>query len=429
MARKFMLTDVQVKALGPGEKLRRVPDGSGLFLAVDPRGNKWWEFRYAHLGRQTSIGLGSYFEVPLAEARKKAALAREQLKEGKSPAAERKAVVAAEKTAGTTFAEVAASYVEHRKSLVLKGKLKGDDTEDRLRCHVMKQLGPLPIAEISPKRVLDVLIGVHSKGKAATVEKLRSILRGLFRHAILRMGLAIHNPMNELKNIDELKTAPQKPFRYAETPEALGRVLLALEGIKNGTITERATWLAPHVFLRPSEIAGATWAEINFKEKLWRIDGGRMKMGGKHIVPLSKQVLEHLKELRALTGDGVFLFPSVRTKGEHSGRIRPESLRKTLIDLGFGPESLGGTTAHGFRHCASTFLRELGHDPRYVELQLNHVERKKVVRTYNHAEFLEKRAEMMQDWSHYLDQLILKAKAEADSSTLGEVGPLTHGAA
>jgi integrase len=105
---------------------------------------------------------------------------------------------------------------------------------------------------------------------------------------------------------------PQNPFRYAETPKALGRVLLALEGIKNGTITERATWLAPRIFLRPSEIVGATWTEINFKEKLWRIDGGRMKMGGKHIVPLSNQVLEHLKALRALTGDGVFLFPSVR---------------------------------------------------------------------------------------------------------------------
>ena len=419
MPRRFLLTDFQVKSLKPGLKPRRYSDGQGLFLLVTPSGCKRFEYRFRFHGRETSIGLGSYPQTSLSEARAEHKVAAELLRQGTNPAAERKAVIAVEKTAGTTFAEVAASYVEHRKSLVLKGKLKGDDTEDRLRCHVMKQLGPLPIAEISPKRVLDVLIGVHSKGKAATVEKLRSILRGLFRHAILRMGLAIHNPMNELKNIDELKTVPQKPFRYAETPEALGRVLLALEGIKNGTITERATWLAPHVFLRPSEIAGATWAEINFKEKLWRIDGGRMKMGGKHIVPLSKQVLEHLEELRALTGDGVFLFPSVRTKGEHSGRIRPESLRKTLIDLGFGPESLDGTTTHGFRHCAATFLRELGHDPRYVELQLNHVERKKVVRTYNHAEFLEKRAEMMQDWSNYLDRLILKAKAEADSSTLG----------
>jgi predicted CopG family antitoxin len=216
-----------VKSLKPGLKPKRYKDGQGLFLLITETGRKRFEYRFRFYGRESSLGLGSYPETSLAEARQQHQAALEQLRQGINPVAKRKAVVVAEKTAGTSFAEVAKSYVEHRKSLVLAGKLRGDDTEDRLRRHLMKRFGPLPIAEIRHKQVLDFLMEIYSQGKAATVEKLRSILRGVFRHAILRMGLTITNPMLELKNIDELKGAPQKPFRYAETPEALGRILLA----------------------------------------------------------------------------------------------------------------------------------------------------------------------------------------------------------
>jgi integrase len=420
MARKFLLTDIAVKAAKPRDKVYRLKDGSGLFLVVSPAGGKWWEFRYYYQGKDQTLSIGRYqdelgrTQISLSDARQVHRAAQEQLEDGVNPAAAKKAAALEIKTAGLTFAEAAESYLEHREALAKAGKLKGkDDNGSKLRLHVLKHLGAMPVAEISPKQILDVLLRIHADGREATVEKLRSIIRGVYQHAILRLGLDITNPTLELRYIPELKKSRPKPFRYAETPEALGRVLQALEPGRDGTVTQRAAWMLPRVFVRPSELAGALWGEVDLKSALWRIGGVRMKAGGAHTVPLSKQVLQQFEELKELTGDGVFVFPSVRTKGKWSGRITPESLRKVLTDLGFGKESLDGTTAHGFRHCASTFLRELGYDPRFVELQLAHSEQSSVAARYNHAEFLTERREMMQAWSEYLDKL----RAEADGDT------------
>ena len=419
MARKNLLSDIAIKALKPGQKLRRVMDGGGLFVEVSPAGGKWFVFRYSYQGRQTALGLGGYPETSLADAREKHKAAQEQIAAGINPAALRKAAAIEKKTVGTTFSQVAESYLEHRQALAMAGKLRGkDDNGSKLRLHILSHFGPMPIADITPKQVLDILLRVHADGREATVEKLRSILRGVFQHAILRMGLAITNPTNELRHIGELKKSRAKPFRYAQTPEQLGRILFALEPGREGTITQRAAWLLPRVFVRPAELAGALWSEVYFKEALWRIEGTRMKAGGKHNVPLSKQARQHLEALKELTGDSPFLFPSIRAKGKWSGRITPESLRKALIDLGFGPESLDGTTAHGFRHCASTFLRELGHDPRFIELQLAHGERSKVAAHYNHADYIPERREMMQAWSDYLEKLRAEAAAEVEGELL-----------
>jgi len=422
MAKENLLTDIKLKALKskPGEKLRRHKDGGGLFFVVHPSGRTWFEYRYNINGKKSSFGLGGYPDVSIKEARDKHKAAKAQVVEGVDPAATKKAAIAAKKTEGTSFREVADSWLEHRKKLIKEGKLTGKDVwTGRLRNHLMPALGSKPIAEITSREILNVLLRVKDRGNEATVSKLRNILNGIYQHAKVRMGLTIGEPMNDLRRISELKrTSPAKHFRYADTPEKLGVVLAALESVKDGTLAQRAVWLAPRVFLRPDEIAGAMWSEINLEKRIWRVDKQRMKMKNDHIVPLSTQVIRHLAELKELTGDCEFVFPSIRTKGFFGGRLNPESLRKVLTDLGFGKQALsGGTTTHGFRHCAATFLRERGFNGEWIEIQMAHSKRNTVEATYNHASYLPQRYQMMQAWSEYLDQL---ARAVADGDSLNE---------
>jgi integrase len=149
-------------------------------------------------------------------------------------------------------------------------------------------------------------------------------------------------------------------------------------------------------------LAGARWAEIDFDSSFWRIPAERMKMKGAHLVPLARQVKERLLALRELTGDGPCLFPGLKMS---QAPMRPEALRLALVRLGYGPGAMVSHTTHGFKAVAGTFLRERGFNPAWIEIQLAHGERSKIVAAYNHADYIPQRQEMMQAWADYLDEL------------------------
>ena len=157
--------------------------------------------------------------------------------------------------------------------------------------------------------------------------------------------------------------------------------------------------LAPHLFLRPGEITGLLWKEIEFESKLIRINGDRMKMNKDHLIPMSTQVYETLSELREVKTGSVYVFPSPRNINKC---ITTNALLVSLRVLGIDKEQF---TTHGFRHMASTRLNEMGFNSDVIERQLSHTESNKVKAAYNHAEHLNKRISMMQKWSDYLDKL------------------------
>jgi integrase len=223
-------------------------------------------------------------------------------------------------------------------------------------------------------------------------------------------GWAMMNPAAVLERATELeKSGGPKHRRAVKTPAELGRLLLDIETIK-GTLAGKALDLAPYVFLRPSELAGGLWSEVDFADSIWRIPAERMKAKGEHLVPLARQVKERLEALKELTGWGPRLFPA--QAGGHAP-MNPESLRRALDRLGYGKTALnGGQTTHGFRSNASTFLRELGFAGDWIEIQLAHAERNKIVAAYNHALYVPQRREMMQNWADYLDELREAARAE-----------------
>ena len=181
-----------------------------------------------------------------------------------------------------------------------------------------------------------------------------------------------------------------------EKNERIGGLLRMLDSYKWSPDIGAALRLAPHIFLRPSELSGLKWSEVDFNENMIRISPDRMKMKRTHLVPMSKQVTQILQSIKT---DREFVFASPRTLTKH---INPESLRAGLRRLGINRDEL---TTHGFRHMASTRLNELGFNSDIIERQLAHCEQNKVKAAYNHAEYITERKLMMQEWSDYLDQL------------------------
>jgi integrase len=183
-------------------------------------------------------------------------------------------------------------------------------------------------------------------------------------------------------------------------PEAVGRLLRAIDAYEGSFITKCALRLAPLVFVRPGELRQAEWAEIDLNEAEWNIPRSRMKMREPLLVPLSKQSLKILKEIKPLTGEGRYVFPGARSNK------RPMSENAVLAALRYMGFSKNEMSGHGFRAMARTILDEVLHiRPDYIEHQLGHAVRDPNGRAYNRTAHLDERRKMMQLWADYLDQL------------------------
>jgi len=183
----------------------------------------------------------------------------------------------------------------------------------------------------------------------------------------------------------------------------IGRLLRALDAFEGYFVTKQALRLAPLVFVRPGELRKAEWAEIDLDKAEWRIPAGKLKMKAPHIVPLSRQAVEVLRETQPLTGNGRYVFPSVRTLARP---MSENTINAALRRLGYDKQTM---TGHGFRSMASTLLNEQGWNRDYIERQLAHAERDQSRAAYNYAEHLPERRRMMQEWADYLDGLRLGA--------------------
>jgi integrase len=190
---------------------------------------------------------------------------------------------------------------------------------------------------------------------------------------------------------------PEKQHHASvKDPKSVGRLLRAIDGYEGSFITKSALRLAPLVFVRPGELRKGEWPEFDLDAAEWRIPSERMKMGQQHIVPLSRQAVAILRELRPLTGDGKYVFPGVRSR---TVPMSENTINAALRRLDYGPDEM---TGHGFRSMASTLLNEAGWNRDAIERQLAHTEKNKVRAAYNAAEYLPERRKMMQAWADYL---------------------------
>ncbi|MET0108150.1 MAG: integrase arm-type DNA-binding domain-containing protein [Candidatus Thiodiazotropha sp.] len=387
------LTDTAVRRAKPHDKARKLFDGGGLFLLINPNGSKYWRFKYRFHGVEKLLALGVYPDVTLKSARDKRDAARQQIADGVDPSEARKAEKAArasnnsfEAIAREWWGKRAPNWSESHSSRIML----------RLENDVFPWVGSKPIGDISPPELLTVLRRIEKRGAIETAHRIHQSCSQIFRYAISTQR-AERDPAADLKGA--IPPTRQKHHASITDPKQIGELLRAIDGYQGQFVTRCALQLAPLVFVRPGELRHAEWSEIDFDKAEWRIPAEKMKMSTVHIVPLSTQAIAILNEIKPLTGNGKYVFPGVRS---NKRPMSENTITGALRRLGYAS---GEMTGHGFRSMASTILNEQGWHKDAIERQLAHMERNSIRAAYNYAEYLPERIKMMQAWADYLDGL------------------------
>jgi integrase len=390
------LTDKAVRNTKPGDRPIKLFDGGGLFLIVASAGGKWWRFKYRFAGKEKLISLGTYPEVALKEARDRRDSARKQLASGIDPSAARKATKSSlSDRASNSFEVVAREWLTKFSPRWTPTHI--DNITRRLEKNIFPWIGSRPIAEVSAPELLAVLRRIENRGAIETAHRAQQNCSQVFRYAIAT-GRAERDPSPDLRGA--LAPVQEKHLAAITDPKAVGRLLRAIDAYEGSFVTKCALRLAPLVFVRPGELRHAEWAEVDFERAEWNIPLTRMKMREPHLVPLSIQSLEILKELKPLTGEGRYVFPGARS---NKRPMSENTVLAALRNMGFAKDEMSG---HGFRAMARTILDEVLHiRPDYIEHQLGHAVRDPNGRAYNRTAHLDERRKMMQLWADYLNQL------------------------
>jgi integrase len=405
------LTDTKCRNAKPAEYPCKFTDGKGLYLEVRPTGAKLWRYRYRIGGKENLFALGEYAAAPagettteaqqrmngrhftLEEARHERGRARALVKQGLHPSHVRSAQKIARLEANeNTFEFVAREWLAVKRTGWAPVRTK--QVERVLTRDVFPHIGKLPIDSIAPRQMLHVVKKIVDRG-APTMAQLAWNTSVKVFAAAKKTGRLNASPISDLQDVvPRPPVQHRKPLDRREIPN-LVKGIGAYQGERTTAI---AIGLLMLTFVRPQELRGAEWAEFDLDRAEWRIPGSRMKMRDTHVVPLSTHAVTLLLELHTLTGDHRYLFPNHRRPRSH---MSGTTLNRALELLGYG----GKFTPHGFRATASTMLNELGFRPDIIERQLAHKERNSTRASYNQAEYLDARREMMQAWADLLDGL------------------------
>ena len=387
-----MLTDTKIRNLKRKNKLYRIADSQGLTLEINPNGSKLWRHRYRFNNRATMMSLGPYPLVSLLEARQARDKNKQLLLKGINPKQIKDELKPRIKA---TFEEMFLKWINKNKNQWSIGYV--EDTIQRSNNYLMPKLGKLPIEDIKSSEIRNLLLKIQDTGKLDMLKKVKSILNGVFKYSV-GMDIVKINPVRDLPN-EIFEKKAEKHYATITDPKEIPWLLEKLEQHEGTYEVRAALVIAPHVFLRPSELTELEWNEIDFDERLIRINKERMKTKKPHLVPMSRQVFKALQNLRNVNNDSDYVFPTSRNTTKP---ITSDSLRLALRRAGIGKDKM---TPHGFRSLASTRLNELGYKADLIEIQLSHLPTNKVRAAYNHAEYLDERRLMMQEWSDYLDTL------------------------
>ncbi|MCY1526708.1 Prophage integrase IntS [compost metagenome] len=387
------LADTTLSTLEPEATVYREHDGNGLYFRVKPNGQKSWELRYKKPdGKWSWLGLGGYPEVSGALARKKAAELRAEAANGNNPLVTKHARKAAAIAAATnTFEKLAREWYEARRPGWEEGTARR--IIGALQLHVFPVFGARPFTEITPMEWMEFLREMERKGIVDQTGNVRRFCKEIYDLARVT-GRALYNPLEGLHKFLQSRAAENYAHVSHEELPALLRAISAYPHANDIRLGLRLLMLTA---VRPSELREAPWSEFDLKKALWNIPAARMKKRRDHVVPLSKQALEILRKLQELNGRYPLLFPG------RNDRTKPRSnmaFNMALRRMGYE----GRQTGHGFRHIASTLLRENGFPREHVEAQLAHVE-EGVSGVYNKAIYLEQRREMMQWYAEHLELL------------------------
>ena len=394
------LTDTHIRSLKPEAKPRKYFDGGGLFLYVPINGSKLWRMAYRYDGKSKLLSFGDYPAVSLKDARGRRDEAKGLLAKGIDPSAQKKAAKREQVTAERdSFENIALDW--HRTRLAGFSEKHQGTALYRLNTYILPIIGKKHIARLEAPEILALVKSIEDKGNHETARRVLQIIGQVFRFAIAMCKIK-HNIVADLHGA----LRPRKVTHRAAVleKEKVAQLLMAIDDYAGYFPLVCALKLAPMLFVRPTELRCATWQEFDLDAAEWRIPAERMKMRRTHIVPLSRQALAILKELKKFSGEGQYLFPSMRTE---TRPISDATMLNALRRMGYQKHEM---SVHGFRSIASTLLNELGYNRDWIERQLAHGDSNGVRAAYNYAEYLPERKRMMQEWSDFLDGLRYKVE-------------------
>ncbi|MDU4125516.1 tyrosine-type recombinase/integrase [Pantoea sp.] len=375
------------------DKAYKLSDGGGLYLLVNTNGSRYWRLKYRVAGKEKLLALGVYPDVSLADARAKRDEAKRTLAAGGDPGEvkqrEKQAKILA---VSNSFEALAIEWHEHKRPNWSQGY--ASDILEYLQKDVFPFIGKRAIAEIKAAEMLLVLRKMEQRGVLDKLKKTRQACRQIFTYAVIT-GRAEHNPVTDLAGA--LKAPKQKHFPHLLT-EQIGGFLRALSEYTGSKVTQNATRLLMLTGTRTIELRAAEWAEFDLEKGIWQIPAERMKMRRPHVVPLSIQAKSLLEEVHQLTGRGRYVFPGRNDAGK---TMSEASINQVIKRIGYD----GKATGHGFRHTMSTILHEQGYNTAWIETQLAHADKNSIRGTYNHAQYLDGRREMLQWYADYMDAL------------------------
>ncbi len=395
----YRLTDLEVRQAKPHDdptKRRVLPDGYGLRLVIAPAGQRYWQFKTAAGGKEKLVQLGSYPELSLEDARAEASRVRGQVSEGLDPVAEKRVRKLRNRVASaTTFEGVADELLEGKKKNVSPAYYK--KISGGIRANLLPMLGPLPIQSIDAPILRQALRKIEARGALEMLGNVRRWAGEIFDFAKAHGVYRGDNPAQALlRNVFKKHQGERmRALEWQEVPafvQALGKMKAEPE-------TVLAIRLLMLTACRPGEVLLARWGEFNTLKKRWTIPAERMKARKLHTVPLSKQALSVLEELRRLTGHSEYLFPS-----------RVGSTAKTLSGMALlkAVRRAAGTDihAHGFRSTFSTFVAESLKWPDAVkEAALAHG-KQGIEGAYDRATHYAERVKLMQWWADEIDAAV-----------------------
>jgi integrase len=395
------LSDMQIKNAKPQDKDYTLTDGGGLYLLVKQSGSKIWRYQYSFNGKRFLTSFGTYPAVSLLEAREKRAVYQKDISNGINPADTKKEIKAknaeARQSKEQIFEALLRQWIDLKRTKVTKNT--ADKIQRTFELYFLPFIGQKPITEISKQEYIELILRMRDKGIHYYAHKTKGMLQQ-FLNYLEESNILENAPQLRLENA--LPKPQETNYPHITDLRELGKLLRAIDNYQGDISTKYALMLAPLVFVRPANIRFMEWSEIDFEKKIWRIPADKMKMRTPHIVPLSRQAIEILKEVKKVNGVYKYVFVSPVST------IKPLSentLNMGLMRIGYK----GVMVSHGFRHTASTILHEHisehGFHTEVIERQLAHAERNGVKAAYNHAEYIKERTALMQWWADFLDKL------------------------
>ncbi|MDE1475499.1 tyrosine-type recombinase/integrase [Xenorhabdus bovienii] len=387
------LTARQIETAKPQDKDFKLSDGGGMYLLIKVNGSKYWRLKYRIAGKEKLLAIGTFPLISLAEARKKRDEAKKLMAEGIDPNQDKKQKkLAAQGEINNTFENITREW--YSKRVDRWSASYAEEMMETFEKDVFPYIGKRPIAEIKPMELMAVLSRINDRGATEKLRKVRQRCGEVWKYAIIT-GRAEYNPAPDLASA--FITPKKTHYAFLMTNE-LTEFFKALNAYTGSFMVKMGMRLQMITGVRPGELRKAEWSEIDFQKSQWEIPAEKMKMRRPHIVPLSQQAVDILEQMKPITGQGKYLFPGRINQSQPMSEM---ALSVLIRRIGYA----GRVTGHGFRHTMSTILHEQGYNTAWIETQLAHVDKNSIRGTYNHAQYLDGRREMLQWYADYMETL------------------------